>query len=278
MKFKQVLSIVLIIGAFILFNTANTVCYFFSSSLLIIAFSILGALDFLIQLIFQMSSIEKRPHKIVIYTLLIFAIMIIEAKASTIIPPIKINSLEINKSLEFQLTSIFDKYSIANDSDSNLVQLSCELENRFTYILASISSIEETKRNSAKRQKNLIIRKKNYVKNIGKINQRCKNANEKQLDVIIPNIDIPEVDVNQAYKRILIYASQIKRDIDNSSCNNSCKYKNIDNASYQIVKEIDNLRIKFDNRNFELSQNERKFDNLEEIQRLTENKLVVKGF
>lgn len=275
MNLKQILIVVFTVGAYFLFFTNHPIAF---ALLAVIVLIMLGTVDTIGKAILSKFNIKEPIPPILTITILFFTLTFTQMLASAHIAPLVLYPIDINRSMESELASIFDKYQVSTDSDKGLVQLSCFIENRLTYILVSISSIEETDKNSAKRYSNLLIRKKAYAKNIAKINKRNKKAGDKLLIVEVPNINIVDVDVKQTYKRVSIYATQIANDIDNANCDNYCRYNNIDNASFQIIKELDKFRKEQDIRNDILTKLERKFDELEVIQRQEEQKLTAKGF
>ena len=188
----------------------------------------------------------------------------------------QINLSKVDISNEF--ANIFEKYNIAKYSISELGQRPCEMENRFTYILVSINRIEETNSNICERYKNLLIRKKNYEKNIQKINKRAKLA---QIDLLledIPTIDEKKVNLDGPYKRMSLWGNEIDKNIQDTTCDVNCSFNHIDTSSIKIVEEIDSIQKSQNLINKKLTELEHAFDKLEKQQRLKEHQLIAKGY
>lgn len=188
----------------------------------------------------------------------------------------KINLSKVNISKEF--ISIFEKYNISQYSARELGQRPCEIENRFTYILTSINRIEETNSNICARYKNLVIRKKNYEKNMQDINKRAELAHIELLLEDIPTIVEMKVKLDEPYKRMLLWGNEIDRNIQDSTCDINCTFNHIDTSSIKIVEEIDDIQKKQNIINQKLTSLELYFDKLEMKQRTKERQLIAKGY
>lgn len=178
-----------------------------------------------------------------------------------------------------QLTQIFALYK-ANEYEDipEITQRSCAIENRFTYILASLNKIEETNLNIHRRHANLEKRKRHLVRNFNKINIRETNAQMTLLLPDIPEVNIQEIDLNNTYKRITLYGNEISKNISNLTCSKHCAFNHIDQSSIAIVYEIDEIQEQQNQVNSHLSVLEGIFERLEKIQRSEEKKLTQAGF
>jgi len=243
-----------------------------------LAFSRLG-LDWLVTKI----RLARTPYKIFISIISLVLFCIGTAKANSILPviPYTANIIEsiTTPDLNTELSIIFEKYKIVDfESLQNQATLACSLEERFKYILTSIDKIEETQNNCETRYKQLEKRKKNLINNLTKINKRAENANIDYLYMDIPQFHTTKLNLKNPYKRITIYANGINKNLTNSQCSKECSFKHIDNYSISIVKEIDLIHKEQNLVNKQLSNLEKTFDKLEEIQTQAELKLAKLGY
>ena len=179
-----------------------------------------------------------------------------------------------------KLSNIFKGYNTSKYEEHKdiLEERPCDMENRFAYILVSINSIEETNSNIANRANNLSDRRKKYIRNLEKINRRKHNANLPPLIVDIPMFYLPKTDLKTNYENILIYGEMIQNNIQSPNCTVICSFNHIDKASFKIVEEVDNIRKMQDAVNLELTNHEKVFDDLENIQRKEEQRLIAIGY
>ncbi len=243
-----------------------------------LSFSILG-LDWIITKI----KLDVNPYKIFISIISLILFCIGTAKANSILPVIPYNAKIIESittlDLNTELSIIFEKYNIVDfESLQNQATIACTLEERFKYILTSINKIEETQSNCVTRYKQLKKRQKNLINNLAKINKRSANANIDSLYMNIPEIRTTKVNLKNPYKRIIIYANGIHKNLTESKCSKECSFRHIDTYSINIVKEIDSIHKEQNLVNKQLSDLEKIFDKLEEIQTQAELKLAKLGY
>lgn len=270
-------KICLVVAVITFFGCSNWILYAGLSSLLIyIAFSLLDSLHVLAK------PFPKSTHSIakacIIFVTLVFGC--ISAKA--IIPETNIpeqTPIVINKSFEKELKNIFEKYNTKTYEDvSDLADLSCKMELRFTYILTQINKIEETNANIDKRFANLLERDRVLEKNINKVNKRARHAHTNPLILIRPNIYPEKVNLTQSYNRMSLWGKTINKNIDAPQCSTRCAFSHIDQSSFYIVEEIDEIHHKQDKINLVLTSLEKTYDNLELKQRHAEQNLTARGF
>lgn len=276
---KDLICTILMLVAIILFFMPASICrYVVSSVLFYFAFKGWGILHFINQHIKKNKKLKY--SNIAIFFVISIAIFITECSVGATIMSITNNSQKINfySDIEKDLFNVFQNYKIAQYTDPILEQRPCDMENRFTYILISINAINETNQNINNRYKNIHKRQKNYMKNVTKINKRKQIAKEAPLIVEVPNIYEQKINLEQPYERVLICSKQIKHNIENPECSSTCAFNHIDSASLQIINELDSVRKEQDIRNDIITKLERKFDELEVIQRQEEQKLTAKGF
>ena len=269
----------MLIAITLFFMPACLWCYVVSSLLIYIAFNKWGTLHLLNEHI-KKNNKNNVQSPIATFFFIFFIIFITECSVGATIMTITNNSQKISlrSNIDKELSNVFQNYKIAQYTDPILKQRPCDMENRFTYILISINAINETNQNINNRYKNIHKRQKNYTKNITKINKRKQNAKETPLIVEVPNIYEQRINLEQPYERVLICSKQIKHNIENPECSSTCAFNHIDSASLQIINELDSVRKEQDIRNDILTKLERKFDELEVIQRQEEQKLAAKGF
>ena len=152
------------------------------------------------------------------------------------------------------------------------------MELRFTYILIQINKIEETNKNIDKRFANLVGRDKNLEKNINKVNKRARNAHSSYLILNRPNIHPEKIDLTNYYDSMSRWGGTIDKNIESPQCSNNCAFSHIDQASYNIVEEINEIHKKQDKINLVLTSLEKTYDTLELKQRYAEQNLTAKGF
>lgn len=191
-----------------------------------------------------------------------------------------LNAVGFHIEIDKKLTGIFDKYNIKDYEEIQKLSLNaCSLENRFTLILANINRVEETDVNTRQRIKNLKYRRKNFLTNIGKIHQREIKAELKQLEITnIPDIRVSPVPLHAPYKRIMLWANEIDKNIKAPKCSKSCAFNHIDTSSIKIVEEISSIQKTQDLVNLQLTKLENEFDILEDLQQKEEIKLTQRGF
>ena len=275
---KTFTSIICLLAAALVFLTCgNWFLYACISSLLIyIAFSLLNALAVLAK------PIPKNTNPIAKACIVFITIVFGCSGAKAIIPTINISEkipTVINKSIDKELGNIFEKYTTKTYEDlPNLTDLSCNIELRLTYILIQINKIEETNANIDKRFANLLERDQVLEKNINKINKRARNAHSSLLIVTRPSIHLEKVDLTNYYNRMSLWGKIIDKNIETPQCSTRCAFTHIDQASFYIVEEINEIHKKQDKINLALTSLEKTYDELEFKQRTAEQTLTAKGF
>lgn len=275
---KSCISIILVtiaLGSFLLSD--KWFYYTFIPTILIyIAFALLDSLNLLAMCLPK----KTNPIAKMIFVLGILVIGCSTVKAT--LPVMRFSELlpqSLNPTISADLTKIFAKYNIGNFEDlQEISSNSCDMEIRFAYILTQINRIEETNLNIEKRYKNLALRSKNLDKNIIKVNKRAQNLNISPLTISIPIIQTQKVELVKPYERILTWGSVINKNIETHNCSTKCAFNHIDQASINIVYEIDSIHKQQDELNSILTRFEKEFDNLEQQQRNKEQIITAKGF
>lgn len=267
----------ILLATMIFLFSSNWFLYACLSSLLVyIAFSLLNALQLLAK------PLPKNTHPIAKACIIFVTLVISCSGARAVIPTISISEqipMVMHKSIGKELGSIFEKYTIKTYEDvPNLTDLSCNIELRFTYILTQINKIEETNTNIDKRFANLVGRDRTLEKNVNKVNKRARNAHSNLLILNRPNIYPEKVDLTHYYDRMSLWGKTINKNIETPQCSTSCAFSHIDQASFYIVEEINEIHRKQDKINLVLTSLEKNYDNLELKQRHAEQNLTAKGF
>lgn len=178
-----------------------------------------------------------------------------------------------------ELFHTFNSYKVSDyEAIDGLKERSCEIENRFIYILADINKVDVTNSEIHKRVDNLQDRKKKLLSNQKKINKRAIDANITQLFLDVPNVNVPEINLKKSYQNLLDYNKAIDKNIRKPNCTPECALKHIEQNSWSIVQEIDNIKAKQDSLNATLTAFERSFDELEKLQLMKETELTQRGF
>ncbi len=230
--------------------------------------------------IFFKNELEEFNKAIIFIVIYFFAINCCVAANKIIsetIPQIKLFNSSVK---EKDLEKIFTNFNaLKYENIPELQDRVCSIDNRFSYILTVLVSIEETNKNNKDRTNNLKERRKAYYNNVDKINIRCNNAQVEKLLVNTEPINEQNIDLAPMYKRIGIWADEIKRNnAEIPPCNTICAFNHIDQASINIVKELDNIMSKQDYRNSYLTKQEKQYDKLESLQRSKENYLARLNF
>ena len=269
--------ICLVVAAFMFLGCNDWILYAFLPSLLFyIAFSLLGSLQVLTK------PFPKNTHPVAKACIIFVCLIIGCSRVKAIIPTINIQdtiSPMINKTINKELENVFGKYNTKTFEDlPNLNVRACSMELRFTYILTQINKIEETNANIDKRFTNLVERDRILEKNINKVNKRARNAHSDLLILNRPNIYPEKVNLTQSYNRMSLWGKTINKNIEDPQCSTNCAFSHIDQSSFCIVEEIDEIHIKQDKINLILASLEKTYDNLELKQRQAEQNLTARGF
>lgn len=247
-----------------------------TSLFLYVAFNILNALPLLVK------PIPANTDPIAKACIAFGCLIIGCSSAKALIPTINIQdtiSPMINKTIDRELENVFGKYNTKTYEDlPNLNIRACSMELRFTYILTQINKIEETNANIDKRFTNLVERDRILEKNINKVNKRARNAHSDLLILNRPNIYPEKVNLTQSYNRMSLWGKTINKNIEDPQCSTNCAFSHIDQSSFCIVEEIDEIHIKQDKINLILASLEKTYDNLELKQRQAEQNLTARGF
>ncbi len=271
--FELILYITLLLWAFC--NANNYVSFFLTP----LFFSII-CLRFRLYKIFFKNELEEFNKAIIFIVIYLGAINCCFATNKIISEAIPQFQLFNSSAKEKDLEKIFTNFNaLKYENIPELQDRVCSIDNRFTYILTALVSIEETNKNNKDRTNNLKERRKAYYHNVDKINIRCNNARVEKLLVNTEPINEQNIDLAPMYKRIGIWADEIKRNnAEIPPCNTICAFNHIDQASINIVKELDNIMSKQDFRNSYLTKQEKQYDKLESLQRSKENYLARLNF